>query len=160
MRRLLCKLASAVLVFAIGLGNFLPWQSSQTLPYCQVARNSEWYHNRFIRVKARLILGSGGMYVYEDCDPVEALASMVELENESGASARNYVGEVLVTGDRPTVKKVDAIIEGHFDGKFSLGCWGPKYHIAASKIELVSAITDYEAGAAEGTGEIPQRTRH
>jgi len=41
-------------------------------PYREVARNGEWYHHKIIRVRAMLIFGSGGMYVFEDCDPVYA----------------------------------------------------------------------------------------
>ena len=158
MRRLVFGVVVAVFAFVIGLGAFLLWRSSQTpLPYCEVARNGEWYHNTIIRVRATLIFGSGGMYVYEDCDPVEALASMVEFEGTSGASSFNYVNEVLVTGEEAQVKKVDAIIEGRFDAKASTGCFRPKYHIAATKIELISAAPDYNPGR---TGDTLQRTRH
>jgi hypothetical protein len=157
MRRLVFTAAVALFAFTIGVGAFLLWRSSQTLPYCEVARNGEWYHNKIIRVRATLIFGSGGMYVYEDCDPVEAFASMVELDGTISARGHNYVNEVLVTGNRAPVRKVDAVIEGRFDAKASTGCWRPKYHIAATKIQLLSAVTDYHPTSAD---ETPLRARH
>ena len=72
-------------------------------------------------------------------------------------SGRNYVDEILVTGEQATVKKVEAVIEGRFDAKASTGCWRPKHHIAATKIELLSAVTDYNPAP---TDETPLRTRH
>ena len=157
MKRRVFRVAIAVLGLVICLVAFRLGLSSRTIPYCNVARNGEWFDNTSIRVRATLILGSDGMYVFEDCDPVEALASLVEFEDTSTGSGRNYINEVLLTGDKAQVRKVDAIIEGRFDAKFSLGCWGPKYHIAATKIELMSAITDYNPGP---VGETPLRIRH
>ena len=40
-------------------------------------------------------------------------------------------------------KKFNVIIEGRFDAKFSMGCFGPKYHIAATKVELLTPTTNY-----------------
>jgi hypothetical protein len=157
MRRVILSVAAVVIGFVVGVGASRLWWSSQTLPYCEVARNAEWYHNRMVRVKARLIFGSGGMYVFEECNPVEALASKVELKGASGTGGRGYVDEVLVSGEKPQVKKVDAIIEGRFNAKFSKGCWGPKYHIAATKIELMSAVTDFKPVPRDETS---RRTRH
>lgn len=84
------------------------------------------------------------MYVYEDCDPVEALAATVELDGDQSGSGIGYVDEILVSGTRSQVKVADAIIEGEFDAHFSTGCWGPKYHISARKIQLLTPVHDYE----------------
>jgi hypothetical protein len=112
----------------------------QPLPYCEVARNPELHNGKVIRVRATLSFGSGGMYVIEDCDPVSALASLVELEGseQAGPKARNYVDEMLTDQTEFQVKKIDTIIVGRFDGEFSTGCWLPKYRIAATSIEKVS----------------------
>jgi hypothetical protein len=79
MRRLALTLAVALVGFVIGLGVFMVWRSSPVMSYCEVARHGEWYHNTIVRVRATMIFGSGGMYVYEDGDPTEALASLVEI---------------------------------------------------------------------------------
>jgi hypothetical protein len=143
-KRTIVKIGGMLATCLIGIAAFYAWQYQHApMPYCQVARNGDWYHNSFIRVKAKLIFGSDGMYVFEDCDPVEALASMVDLQGVEH-SGRNYVEEVIVTGEKPQIKTADAIIEGWFDGNASTGCWRPKYHIAATKIELVSPVSDYQ----------------
>jgi hypothetical protein len=81
------------------------------------------------------------MYVYEDCDPVEALAASITLDGEQGSMGIGYVNELLLSGP-PQLKTADAIIEGDFDAHASRGCWAPKFRITARKIELISAVED------------------
>ena len=150
MKRLTIKVLIGLLTFIVGVGAAMSWfllkknpakeSGPQPLPYCEVARNPELHHGKVIRVRATLSLGSDGMYVIEDCDPVSALASLVELEGSepSEPKARNYVAEMLTDQTEFEVKKLDTIIVGRFDGKFSKGCWRPKYRIAATSIEKVS----------------------
>jgi len=140
MKRLI-KVAAIVIAFVLGLAGSFIWQNPPTLPYCEVARNGERYHNKIIRVKATLFLGSDSFYIYEDCDPVEALASLVHV---SGANEIDIAGEAnqLLVPAQGSLKKADAIIEGRFNAKFSLGCYGPKYRIAASKVELLAPVSD------------------
>ena len=132
------------LVFGItaGIGASELWLRARTIPYCEVARNGDSYHMRYVRVKARLFFSADGMSVYEECDPTEALAASVELEGGHSATDLGYVHEVSVTGEKH-YKVAEAIIEGEFDAEFSTGCWGPKYHITARQIELVSSVEDY-----------------
>jgi hypothetical protein len=145
MIKLLLRIGAALVGFAVGWGVFQIWQSQRpAIPYCEVAQNAEWYHNRNIRVRARMIFGSDGTYVFENCDPVEALAAVVELPGSVRSNSRNYVEEVLVTGEKAGIKSVEAIIEGRFDAKNSPGCWAPKFRITASEIEFVSEPTAYE----------------
>jgi hypothetical protein len=127
----------------IGLGVSDVWSRVHTIPYCRVARNADSYAGRYIRVKGRLIFGSDGMYIFESCDPVEALASLVEFDGDRTSQTRNYVDEVLVTGEKSRVQTAEALIEGDFDANFSRGCWGPKFRIAARKIQLVSPVIQY-----------------
>ena len=157
MKRLLFSSAATFLIFAVALTTIITWRNLRTLPYCDIARNSEQYHRKVVRVRARLILGSEGMYIYEDCDPVSALASMVELKDSNNSKATNFVEEVLVSGNKDQVKKVDAVVTGVFDGEYSRGCWGPQFHIVATSIELVSPITNYEPAS---SGNESQRTKH
>jgi hypothetical protein len=160
MTQLTIKVLIALLTFTVGVGAVTSWLmlrksplkessprplpsrefSLQPLPYCEVARNPRLYHGKVISVRATLSIGSDGMYVFEECDPVSALASLVELEDSEGAGpkARNYVEEMLTDQTEFQVKKIDSIIVGRFDGEFSKGCWLPKYRIAATSIERVS----------------------
>jgi hypothetical protein len=152
MRKLIPITVALVLGAGIGLGSFEVWVHARTLPYCKVANNADSYHMRFVRVKARIHFGTGGVYIYEDCDPVEALAASVELEGDRAASGIGYVNELLVSGGESHVKVADAIIEGEFDAHASPGCWSPKFHIAARKIELISSVSDYVPPAIDGDG--------
>jgi hypothetical protein len=43
----------AAIVFVLVAGGTACLQSQQPLPYCEVARNGEQYHNKIIRVRAR-----------------------------------------------------------------------------------------------------------
>jgi hypothetical protein len=150
MTKLTIKVLIALLTFTVGVGAVTSWlmfrksapkdSSPQPLPYCEVARNPGLYHGKVISIRATLSFGSDGMYVFEKCDPVSALASLVELEDSEGAGpkARNYVDEMLTDQTEFQVKKIDSIIVGRFDGEFSKGCWLPKYRIAATSIERVS----------------------
>ena len=164
MKTILHRAGALVFAFTIGCGVFLmyqkcglSWLSQDPLSYCEVARNGDWYHDSNIRVHARVIFGSGGMYVFEDCDPVEALAATVELEGTDPTTGFNYVNEVLVSGNHEEVKTAEAIIEGRFNAKASTGCWRPKYNIKATKIELVSPVVDYRPQSSDGPA---LRTKH
>jgi hypothetical protein len=143
MRRIVFVLTLALVALLLCFVIFAASRSPQTVDYCDVARNGAGYHNRVIRVKATLFLSSGAVYIYEDCDPVEALAALVELDGEGETDTRGYVEQLLVHRSESSLKKVDAIIEGRFNAEFSNGCWGPKYQIAASKVELLSPVSDY-----------------
>jgi hypothetical protein len=150
MTKLTAKLLIALLTFSVGIGAATAYfllgktpakeSAPQPLPYCEVARNPDLYHGKVIRVRANLSYGSDGMYVVEDCDPVSALASLVELEGSehTGSKARSYVEEMLMAQTEFQAKKIDVVIVGRFDGEFSPGCWLPKYRIAATSIEQVS----------------------
>jgi hypothetical protein len=107
---------------------------------------------RFVRVKAKIHFNTGRVYVYEDCDPVEALAASVDLANDQLVSGNSYMNELLLSGESSPVKVADAIIEGEFDAHASTGCWAPKFRIAAQKIELISSIRDYVPPASDGDG--------
>jgi len=152
MRKLVFIFVALIFGVGAGLGSSELWLRARVLPYCKVAKNADEYHMRFIRVKARLHVGKFGTYIYEDCDPVEALAASVELE--SGARSPfgiGYVNESLVS-DPSQVKTADAIIEGEFNAHASPGCWAPKFRIIASKVELTSPLEDFVPPVNEGEG--------
>lgn len=133
MRKFILIVVALVFGAGVGIGSSELWARGRVLPYCKVANNAESYHMRFIRVKAKVQFGYGGMSIYEDCDPDEALASSIDFEN----------GDPHPLSGSAQMKTADAIVEGEFDAHHSTGCWGPKFHIFASKVELTSSVADY-----------------
>ncbi len=147
MRKLIAIVFAAVFGLSAGLGSWTVWVRVPTVPYCTVASNPDWYHERVVRVRARLVFRGTEMSVYEDCDPVEAMMAHVEFANEGARAGSSWV---VYDGVDSTLKTADAIIEGEFNGRYSTGCWGPKYDIAARNIELISEVKDYVPRSTEG----------
>jgi hypothetical protein len=157
MKRLALIVVVVIPAFASGVVFKGGWQRFTTLPYCEVARNAQHFHGKMIRAKSTLIFGSDGMYVFEDCDPVSALASLVEFEGaRTSRITRSYTEEVLVSDSQDKIQKVDAVITGRFDAEFSRSCWAPAFRIAATEIEFVSPVTEFKPPASESG----LRTRH
>jgi hypothetical protein len=138
MKRLI-RLAAIVFAFVSCVTACL--QSQPPLPYCEVARNGEQYHNKIIRVRAKIGLTPEAIYIYQDCDPVEALGSLVDVSNVVENDTNSESNQLLVPAQH-SIKMVDAIVEGRFDAKFSMGCWGPKYRITASRVDLLGPVSD------------------
>jgi hypothetical protein len=151
-------LGTALGTFLIAGAVMLMWQRTRTLSYCTVARDAQTYHGQVITIRARAIFGSRGIYLYEDCDPTAALVSLVELDGAPHVfQGPGYVEEVLVERDQTEMKQADVIISGRFDGEYSMGCWSPAFHIAATRIELVSPLTDVPVNPSSDSG---LRTKH
>ena len=167
MKRWLLRLGLAALTFTFGIGVYFFTQtvvihehvrrSSGPVPYCQVARNAEMYHNEEILVTARIFVGESGVYVFEDCDPVEALAAGVEMDGKHPEIGPGYVNKLLLNDDKPNTQTAQALIKGRFDAYASTGCWAPKFRIYAEKVELVSSLTDYKPPQTDGPA---LRTKH
>ena len=152
MRKLIPLIVALVIGASIGLGSSEVWLRARTLPYCRVANNAESYHMRFVRVKAKIHFATGGMYIYEDCDPVEALAAGVEVGGNQPAAGIGYVNEMLLSSGESRLKVADAIVEGEFNAHASSGCWAPKFRIVAQKIQLTSTVGDFVPPASDGEG--------
>lgn len=141
MKTVTIRLAAALIVI-ISFAACGQWRDSRTLPYCEVARNAERYHHSNIRVEATLFLGSNLVFIYEDCDPGEALASRVEISGSSVIDTEGEANQLLVPAQHSTLRKANAIVEGWFDAEFSTGCWGPKYRIVATRVSLLTPVAD------------------
>ncbi len=136
MRKLIALVVALSAGIGAGFGSSELWVRARVLPYCKVANNADSYHMRFVRVKAKVYVGSSGTYVFEHCEPVESLMASVVLEG----SDQSTFG--LPAGSTQT-KTADAIVEGEFNAKATPGCWAPKFRIIASKVELVSPVKDF-----------------
>lgn len=151
MKRCLRLLGIAVTTFALGCGVYLLsgpariiyWKVFGPMSYCDLARNAAWYHNTNVLVRARIIFDESGVYIYEDCDPVEALAASVVIDGHHPLVGPEYVDKLLVQGEQRHLKTADAVIEGVFDAEATRGCWAPKFRIEARNIKVVSPVTDY-----------------
>lgn len=141
MRKLIALVVALSAGIGAGFGSSELWVRARVLPYCKVANNADSYHMRFVRVKAKLYIHKDGTSIYENCDPVEALAAFVEYEG----------GQPAFSGSSQ-LKTADAIIEGEFNAQYSSGCWGPKFHIMATKIELTSPVVDFVPPVSESDG--------
>lgn len=152
MKRWLLRLGLAALTFTFGIGVYFFTQTvvihqkvrrnSGPVPYCEVARNAETYHDQEIFVTARIFVDEHGVSVYEDCDPVEALAAWVVSDEKHPFSVSGYVDELLLADNKPNTQTAQALLRGRFDAYWSNGCYGPKFRIDAKSIELLSALTD------------------
>jgi hypothetical protein len=151
MKGWLLLIGIAIATFGLGCGIYflsgpariLYWKAFGPLSYCEVARNAGQYHNTNVLVRARIIFDESGVYVYDDCDPVEALAASVVINGHHPLIGPEYVEKLLVQGEQRHRKTADAVIEGVFDAEASSGCWAPKFRIEAQRIEIVSPIIDY-----------------
>jgi hypothetical protein len=94
--------------------------------------------------------------VYEDCDPVEALAAAVENNGEQPLIGPAYVDNLLLS-DGPKMQTAQALIKGRFDAHASTGCWAPKFRIYAERVELLTSLTNYNPPQTDG---VPTRTKH
>lgn len=153
MKKLGLRLATALISFILGVSATSVWSgwqtamwfwgSPQTLPYCEVARNGEQYHNQIIRVRATLILGLDSMYISEDCDTAEESMARVDMNGATIIDKSDELDRFLQTvGARSAHKKFNVIIEGRFNARFSMGRES-KYHIAATNVELLAPENNY-----------------
>lgn len=143
MRKLIAIVAALVFGLGAGLGSYEFWSRTRVLPFCKVAKNAEAYHMSFIRVKGKVHFGRDGMMIYEDCDPVEAQAAWVEFKDGPVLGPNrdpDYVNDNLLFSKLGQTKTADALVEGEFDARASPGCWGPKFRIVASEVELISPL--------------------
>ena len=167
MKRWLLRLGLAALTFTFGIGVYFFTQTvvihqlvqrvSGPVPYCEVARNAELYHDQEILVNARIFVGESGVYVYEDCDPVEALAALVVTDEKHPFSGPGYVDELLLDDNKPNMRTAQALISGRFDAYWTKGCYGPKFRINAKRIELLTSLSDYNPPQTDGPA---LRTKH
>jgi hypothetical protein len=143
MRKLIALVAALVFGVGSGLGSSEFWSRTRVQPFCKVAKNADAYHMSFIRVKAKVHFGRNGMMIYEDCDPVEALAAWVEFKDGPVLGPNrdpDYVNDYYLLSKLGQTKTADAIVEGKFDATASPGSWGPKFRIVASEVELISPV--------------------
>lgn len=151
MRKFISIVVALIVGVSAGLGSSAIWVRARVLPYCTVANNADAYHLEFVRVKAKVQFDHGEIFIYEDCDPIEALASWVKVENADWPIPGPIHEKRWLLSDS-TTKTADAIVEGEFNAEHSLGCYGPKFRILASKVKLISPVQDYVPPVSDGEG--------
>ena len=161
MKRITIKLFAFVLTLLVGVALTMSWWRARVIPYCEVARHADQYHEEIVRVRATLVFDSVGAHIFEDCDPVSALASSVELADVRDLSTemQAYLTQLVAASETESIKKVEAIIEGRFNAKFSTGCWTPAFQLTATNIKLLSPVYDYKPATLDGD-KVQLRIKH
>lgn len=164
MKRHLRKFLIAGLTFVIGVSLSLNWVSpGRVLPYCELAQNAQRYHGSTVRVRAHVSGESPTIYtIYQsECDPVEALASVVEVAHAAGSDAdsQELWERLSAPQDEGTMRKAEVVLSGRFDSQFSTGCWGPKFRLSDVEIERVISISETPLPLSD-PDEVPLRIRH
>lgn len=158
------KFLIAGLTFVVGVSLSSNWVGpGRVLPYCELAKNADGYHGRTVRVRAHVSGEAPTIYTifHSECDPVEALASRVEVAHAEVSSPEIRELWERLSGSRGdgAVRKAEVVLSGRFDGQFSNGCWGPKFKISEAKIERVISVSETRLPTFN-PDEVPLRIRH
>lgn len=137
------KVALSLGTFIVGVAAaiLLAEVAPPTVTLCQLARNPAWYQGRVVKVEAD---GQGGglfadSILIEDtsCPSLDAWSSVSLAENvEPVAETRQ-----LFTKSDSDYFKARVVVTGRFDPNKAAGCYGPKFGLEATKVELKSKIT-------------------
>ena len=164
MKRVAHKILIALVTFAVGVSLSLNWvPQPKTLGYCELVQNAEKHRGREVRVRARLS-GDGahsGYVIYQlECDPIEALASWVTLDEAQTArpEAIELRQKMFAPKLEDTRRQVEVVLRGRFGSEFGTGCWGPKFTISEAAIEQVLSVS--EERLPPPSDEMPLRIRH
>ena len=152
--RFVLRLVSVAVILFIALTGFTYyhkpywaiWQrisANELISYCELGNYPERYDGRLIKVKAPIAGEKEQNYfLYNlDCDfGIEA--NMTRLQFDAAfapdPSLKQWL-EALLQGQTFNEKKGhQAILTGWFDGRFSNGCWTPKYAMRVIKVEPIS----------------------
>ena len=140
MRRFTLPIIFAVLTFASGLGvtllsyRFVP----PAISLCELAQHPEWYDQKVVRVEASASGIYEGVVISEDrCEAQDAQA--VVMQDESFKPSPE-VESFLVSPNRE-VRKARVLVVGRFDQNATMGCFGPRFGIRATSVELKSSVT-------------------
>lgn len=136
----MCKIAIMSFTFVMGVVINLIWFeiSPPTVTLCDLARYPDWYDGKVVRVEAPAFgIYEGIIIIDESCNSPDAWAGVgIDRDYGQGSDA-----EAFINDSRPQIRKARIIVTGRFDPSASMGCFGPRFGIDATNIELKSAIT-------------------
>jgi hypothetical protein len=140
MRRHTLSSILALLTFAMGVGctllsyNFIP----PAVSLCDLARHPEWYDQKVVRVTGSASALYGSVVISDTkCEAEGAWAAVILDEKHKVAPD---VGAFL-TGEAPEVRKAEIRVMGRFDQDATPGCFGPRFGIRVTSVELESPVT-------------------
>lgn len=128
------------LTFVLGVVINLTWFeiSPPTVTLCDLAHHPDWYSGKVIRVEALARGIYEGIYIVDgSCDSWDAAAGV---GIDRGYKLSPDV-EAFINDSRPQIRKACIIVTGRFDPNASMGCFGPRFGIDATSIELKSSVT-------------------
>ncbi len=139
MRKFVCLLV-AVSTFIFGVGLYFLWYYFIPVPVslCELARHPDWYNGRIVRVAAparnfyerTIILDEG-------CNLEDSWAVVIEREGYlSNPEARAFLAP-----SETWIKKADMVVTGRFDKDATPGCYGPKFGIDATEVEVKQPVS-------------------
>jgi hypothetical protein len=142
---LIPRLTVALLTFVLGVTLTQVWFhfTPRSVTLCELARHPDWYNHTMVRVKAPAFGVYEGILLADvPCQSLEAWAEVELAKDVPQTSASFEAFESFVKHDFSREhKKADAEVIGRFDQHASMGCFGPRFGIAASSVEFTSPVT-------------------
>lgn len=140
MRRHTISSILALLTFAVGVGCTLLFYTFMppTVSLCALARHPQWYDQQVVRVTSSASALYGSVVISGAVCEVEGAWAAVRLgENYKVAPEV----EAFLTSEAPEVRKAEILVVGRFDQAATPGCYGPRFGIRATSVELKSPVS-------------------
>lgn len=138
MRRFILSSFFAILTFAVGVSvSFITYLFvPATVSLCQLARNPGWYNGKLVRVEASAMEIYGAVTIWdESCKGIGAGAVVMEDESfQPSAEVASFLSPTLMG------REAEVLVIGRFDQNATMGCFGPRFGIHTSSIELRSPV--------------------
>ena len=140
MRRFIFSGALAATTYVLGVGlTLLSYQfSPPAVSLCQLARHPEWYDQKVVKVEAPATGIYEGVLIGDANCGAEGAAAVIMVDE---SYKPNPEVEAFLAGPTPSIRKADIVAVGRFDKEATMGCFGPRFGIHATRVELKSRVT-------------------
>lgn len=101
-------------------------------------QHPEWYDGKLVGVEARASVDYGAVTIFDDSCKGSGVAAVVMRDESFQPSAK--VKSFLTESSR-AIREAKVLVTGRFDRNAPMGCFGPRFGIHASSIELRSPVT-------------------
>ena len=126
-------------MFTVGVG--VTWLSYFFVPVkvslCQLARHPDWYDGKLVRVEAAGSQYYGAVIISDDSCRADDAWAVVMLDESFQASPDL---QVFLTDSRSETRKAQVLVTGRFNQNGTRGCYGPRFGIRGSDVELKSPV--------------------